>query len=103
MESGKPTYEIEIAGLPLKLRSSHDETTVRELATMVNKKVSEALNRSRQASFQNALLLAALHLAEEVVLLKRAARQELGEIEHEALQLLSDLKLVPNHSPPMDV
>ena len=103
VEISKPTYQVEIAGLPLKLRSSHDEATVRELADIVNKKVNEAMGRGRQPSFQNALLLAALHLAEELVLLKRSARRELDDIEHETLQILSELKLVPNHSAPLDV
>jgi cell division protein ZapA len=103
MESSKPIYEVEIAGLPLKLRSSHDSATVQELVTIVNRKVNEALGRSQKSSFQNALLLAALHLAEELVLLKRAARTELGDIEDEALQILNELKLSPQTTPALDV
>lgn len=95
MQETKTVYEIEIAGLPLKLRSSHDEKTVKELSRMVDSKVNEALNMGQNVSFQNALLLSALHIAEELVLLKRAAASELGQIEKQAQSILSGLESSP--------
>lgn len=91
----KQTYDVQIAGLPLKLRSSHDEKTVLELINMVDEKVKQAMDSSSSISFQKALLLAALHFAEDLVFLKKAAQQELGQLESKAKAILSDLESSP--------
>lgn len=91
----KHLYEVQVAGLSLKLKSSHDEKTVRELSTLVDKKVNEALALGKNVSFQNALLLAALHLAEEITLLKQAANSKLQAIEQKSLDILSELEDSP--------
>ena len=39
-EAEKKSYEFEIAGMPYKLKSSHDEQTVRELVEYVDQKVT---------------------------------------------------------------
>ncbi|MEK6555226.1 MAG: cell division protein ZapA [Bdellovibrionota bacterium] len=92
MEAGKNVYEVQVAGLPLKLRSSHDQSTVNELIGFVDQKVKEVMGAAPSISFQNALLLAALNIAEDLVLLKRVARQELGALETQAERILEQIE-----------
>ena len=91
----KDLYLVQVAGLSLKLRSSHDEETVRKLASLVDKKVNEALGAGNNVSFQNALLLAALHLAEDLTLLKSLMDRRLDLLESQAKDILSDLESSP--------
>ena len=91
----KQLYEVWVAGLPLILRSSHDEQTVKELAALVDEKIKEALGRGKNISFQNALLLAALHLAEDLTTMKRHADQRLSSLENKAQDILSSLEASP--------
>jgi cell division protein ZapA len=95
VESQKQVYEVTIAGFPLKLRSSHDEETVQELVKIVDLKVNEVVDSNASVAFQKALLLSALHLAEELVLLKRSTLGELNHLENQAQKLLSDLEASP--------
>lgn len=95
IEPTKPLFEVRIAGLPLKLRSSHDEQTVGELVRLVDEKYKQAMNAGGQMSHQNAVLLAALHIAEEFVLLKRSMNQQLALLENQAGQLLRELESSP--------
>jgi cell division protein ZapA len=91
----KPVFEVKIAGLPLKLRSSHDEQTVRQLVELVDQKYNQAMAGGGQVSHQNAVLLAALHIAEEFVLLKRSMNSQLGQLESQATELLRELESSP--------
>ncbi len=91
----KSLFEVEIAGLPLKLKSSHDEQTVRQLIEMVNSRVNEALALSPSISFQKALLLASLHIAEDLVFTRRMALAELDQLESKAKNILSGLESSP--------
>lgn len=95
MEPEKSLYDVQVAGLSLKLRSSHDLETVEELTALVDEKISEAFSLGSNVSFQNALLLAALHIAEDLTLLKRAANSELLRLESKAQKILSDLESSP--------
>lgn len=88
----KNVYEVQIAGLPLKLRSSHDSKTVSELIELVDLKVKEAMETNKGVSYQSALLLAALNIAEELVLLKRTARVEIDRVEGRARKVLDQLE-----------
>jgi len=83
----KTTYEFQIAGLPYKLKSSHDELTVQELVDFVDQKVQQALSVTKSGSFQSAAVLAALNIAEELILLKRKAHHELDLLEEKTLKL----------------
>lgn len=85
-------FEVEIAGVPLRLKSSHDEETVNELVALVDQKVREALPLTKTGSIQNAAILASLNLAEEFLLLKRKAQKELGALEAKALKVISELE-----------
>jgi cell division protein ZapA len=90
--SDKKTYELNIAGLPYKLRSSHDEPTVAELVKFVEAKIEQAMLATKSGSFQSAAVLAALNIAEELILLKKRARKEIQKIEERALRLSQDLE-----------
>ena len=63
-----------------------------ELVELVNKKVTDALNLTKNQSFQNAAVLTALNFAEEMILLKRRARAELEKLEAKAVKLAHDLE-----------
>lgn len=89
------TYEVQVAGLPLRLRSSHDVQTVQELVGLVDERVAQALSANSSISFQKALLLASLHIAEDLVFLKRASRSRLDQIESKAKGILSELDSSP--------
>ena len=91
-EPAKNVYEVQVAGLSLKLRSSHDARTVSELINLVDQKVKEAMDANASASFQNALILATLNLAEELMMLKRVASTEVERIEVRAQALLNQLE-----------
>jgi len=89
------TYEVQVAGLPLRLKSSHDEKTVQELIDLIDVKVKEAMSSSASISFQKALLLASLHVAEDLVFLKRAVRDRLDNLESKAKSILTELDSTP--------
>ncbi len=89
------TYEVQVAGLPLRLKSSHDVATVQELIDLVDGKVREAMAANSTVSFQKALLLASLHVAEDLVFLKRAVNGRLDNLEAKAKSILTELDSSP--------
>lgn len=89
------SFEVHVAGLPLRLKSSHDEMTVRELIRLVDNKVEAAMESSSSISYQKALLLACLHMAEDLVFLKRAVSARLDGLESRAKDVLSELNSTP--------
>jgi cell division protein ZapA len=91
-ETRSALHEVAIAGVPLRLKSSHDEETVNELVALVDRKVKEALPLTKTGSIQNAAILAALHLAEEYLLLKRKAQVELEKLETKTLKVISEME-----------
>ncbi|NUN06552.1 MAG: cell division protein ZapA [Bdellovibrio sp.] len=97
MTSDKQTYNFLIAGVPYKLKTSHDDATVQELVDFVNSKMNQALSITKNGSFQNAAVLTAMNLAEELILLKRKAHRELEKLEEKALQLSVDLENSKNN------
>jgi len=92
MKDSRKTYELSFGGLPFKLRSSHDEQTVRELSEFVEQKLQQALSVTKSGSYQSAAVLAALNIAEELILLKRRALRELEKIEDRAQKISNDLE-----------
>lgn len=88
----KKLFNFKIAGVSYKIKTSHDEETVNELVELVNKKVTDALNLTKNQSFQNAAVLTALNFAEEMILLKRRALAELEKLEAKAVKLAHDLE-----------
>ena len=92
MTSDKKTFDFLIAGVPYKLKTSHDDATVQEMVEFVNSKMNQAMAVTKNGSFQNAAVLTAMNLAEELILLKRRAHRELEKLEEKALQLSLDLE-----------
>lgn len=90
------TYDFHIAGVPYKLKTSHDDATVIELVEFVNQKMNDALSATKNGSFQNAAVLTALSLAEELILLKRKANKELDRLEEKASRLAIELETSKN-------
>lgn len=88
----KKTYDFLIAGVPYKLRTSHDDAIVQELVEFVNNKMNLALAATKNGSFQNAAVLTALNLAEELILLKKKAHRELEKVEDKILKLSVELE-----------
>ncbi len=88
----KKLFHFKIAGVSYKIKTSHDEKTVNELVEFVNTKVTEAMGVTKNSSFQNAAVLAALNIAEEMILLKRRAQAELNKLEAKAQKLSQDLE-----------
>ncbi|MFS4457800.1 cell division protein ZapA [Bdellovibrio sp. HCB2-146] len=97
MTSEKKTYSFLIAGVPYKLKTSHDDATVQELVEFVNDKMNQAMAVTKNGSFQNAAVLSAMNVAEELILLKRKAHRELEKLEERALQLSIDLENSKNN------
>jgi len=93
MGNERKSYELSFGGIPFKLRSSHDEETVKELAQFVDKKLQQALSTTKSGSFQSAAILAALNIAEELILLKRRALSELTRIEERTLKISQELEI----------
>ncbi len=93
MDAASPeSYEVKIAGVPLRLKSSQSEDAVSELVELVDKKIQEALIVTKTGSIQNAAILAALNLAEEYISLKRNAKVELDRLEEMAEKIVSGLE-----------
>jgi cell division protein ZapA len=93
--AAKNVYEVHVAGLPLKLRSSHDQQTVSDLINFVDQKVKEAMSVNSSVTYQNALVLASLNIAEELLLLKKTVAAELDRVEERAKAILDQLEDVP--------
>ncbi len=98
MASTKPLFEVELAGFPLKLRSCHDRETVAKLVQLVNQKVGALMGPSSSISYQKALLLACLHIAEDLVLLRRSTLTELNHIESRTEDLVLELETMTSMS-----
>ena len=89
------TYEIQLAGVPLKLRSSHEDRTVQELVGLVDQKVKQAMSSNSNISYQKALLLASLHIAEDLIYLKKSASQRLDQLEAKTKSIISEIDASP--------
>lgn len=89
------TYEVQVAGVPLKLRSSHEDRTVRELVGLVDEKVKQAMSSNSNISYQKALLLASLHIAEDLIYLKKAASERLEHLEVKTKSIIAELDASP--------
>ena len=83
------TYDVQIAGIPLRLKATHDQATVNEILQMVEDHFD---TNSTKTSRQNSAILASLRLAEELYLLKRKTKAELDRLERIALDHLTHLQ-----------
>lgn len=90
-QAPKNIFEVDIAGMPLKLKTTHDIEFVKKLVEFVDQKVNASLSQSKNGSVQNAILLAALNMAEELFIQRERMDEELGHLERKAGQLVSAL------------
>jgi cell division protein ZapA len=87
----KQVFEVVVAGLPLKLKTSHNQETVTELVQFVDKKIQEAVGATKNG-FPTAAVLACLNLAEELILLKRKALTEIDRLEIKTRRVITELE-----------
>ena len=90
MQPNIKTYNVHIAGQPLRLKATHDQETVNEIILMVETQLNKTKNSS---SKQQAATLACLHLAEELFFLRQKAKKELETIESLAVDHLSQMQI----------
>ncbi len=90
--SDKKLFEVEIGGIGLKLRTSYDEDTVKELVQYVNDKLDESLAATKSGSIQTAAILTALNIAEDNLLLKKRANLDLDQVQSKARRILTSLE-----------
>ena len=91
----KQLYEVTIAGLRFKLRSAHDQKTVDKLTQIVRDKFESVQHHHKQISSQNALMLTALHLAEDLISTKKSTQLKLSQFEGRAREILLNLESLP--------
>lgn len=91
---GKKSFDFQIAGVSYRLKTQHDEKTVQELVQFLNDRIELVLKQTRAGSFQNAAVLTALNLAEELLELKKNAQEKLNLIETEIERIALDLESV---------
>ena len=86
------TYQVNISGCPLKLKTEHDGATVDILKSEVELKIKDIQNRHSNISLQKALILACLHFAEGRFLLRKAVCEKLDHLEFQAQNVLKDME-----------
>lgn len=84
------SHEVVLLGKKYKLKSTHDETHLSDLATYVTAQVAE-VQRKGTASTLDAALLAALNIADELFRVKRETEERLAAIGEKTQTLLSAL------------
>ncbi len=84
------SHEISVAGVSMRLKTSHETQVLAEILDMVNKRVDPEVTK---VSPQKALILACLRLAEDLYVFKQNTSQELNHIENLANRILSDLHI----------
>lgn len=92
MQQDLKTFEVEIAGVPLRLKSSHDQETVDEILKMVETQMDPQLAKT---SLRNSALLACLRLAEELYLLRKKTKEELDNLESQTLEQIAHIQQAP--------
>jgi hypothetical protein len=90
-------FEVDIAGIILRLKSSHSEETVQQIVKLVNDKIQQSLNLTKSDSVQTAAILACLNLAEEFLMFKRRALSDLNNVELRAQEIVANLESI--HTP----
>lgn len=94
-EAKYEAHNVTLAGVQMKLKSPHDQRSIEKIVELVNQKVEEVMSSQQGVSFQKALLLTSLHLADDLISLKKNALLELEIAEERARQILNDLEATP--------
>lgn len=90
------TFEFHIAGVPYRLKTHHDVQAVEQLVGLIHQKMQQALRITRSGSYQNAAVLTALQLAEEMMNLKHNAQSQIAEIESQLSNLKAKIEWLEN-------
>ena len=87
------TYQVNIGGHQLKLKSNHDAVTFDEIVQLVEKQfILSSKGKNQNLSVQKALILSCLNVAEELVCLKKILAQKLGQLESSVQSIFSKMK-----------
>ena len=94
MSSKKPlkTYQVQVGDCSLRLKSSHDSATLNEILKVVDDQFRTIKAGHQSLSMHKILALSCLNMAEELVCLKQALRQQTDQLELTTQSLFSDLK-----------
>ena len=90
--NGTKTVEVEIGGIHLRLKTSHSDQTVQQIVKLVNDKIQQSLQLTKSDSIQTATILACLNLAEEFLMFKRKALNDLSNVELKAQEIVANLE-----------
>ena len=96
-------YEVKIAGLPLRLKTSHSGESLRRLVDQVDQKITQVRDKNPNTSFQNSLILAALLMAEEQLSEKMNFNETLNELKADSLEIISEIEASPIHQQNLDL
>lgn len=86
------TYDVQIGGYSLKLKTDQKSDRVEQLIKVVEGKIKKSLEGHSSLSIQKALILSCLNMAEDYVDLKSKTRRELDFIESKLNSIKSLLK-----------
>ena len=86
------TYQVQVGDCSLRLKSSHDSATLNAILKVVDDQFQAIKAGHQSLSMQKTLALSCLNLAEELVCLKQALRQQTDQLELTTQSLFSDLK-----------
>ena len=86
------TYEVQIGDCSLRLKSSHNSTTLQEIVQVVEKQIRSSKTHNRTLSIQKTFALCCLNVAEELVCLKQALRRQMDQLESSTQSVFSELK-----------
>lgn len=84
------SHEVNIAGVSMRLKTSHNDQALEEILDMVQKRIDQEV---ANISPQKALVLACLRLAEDLYVFRQNTSQELNHIENLANRILADLQI----------
>ena len=86
------TYEVQIGGCSLRLKSSHNSTTLKEIIQVVEDQIRSSKANNRTLSIHKTFALCCLNVAEELVCLKQALRHQIEQLESSTQSIFSELK-----------
>jgi hypothetical protein len=84
------SHDVSVAGVNMRLKTSHDKEALTEILDLVNKRVDQEIAK---VAPQKALVLACLRLAEDLHIFRQNTSQELNHIENLANRILADLQV----------
>lgn len=86
------TYEIQLHGHSLKLKTKHSRETLELFKSKVEKKLKQIQESHNQISLEKSLILASLCLAEDNHIIKESISKNLEGLESQVLNVLNDLE-----------